>query len=48
MFHSQAVMSVGVRCSLNKGKAGENQVSVRVARNEGVDDRNVVLNLTAW
>lgn len=31
----------------NKGKAGENQVSVRVARNEGVDDRNVVLNLTA-
>jgi len=31
----------------NKGKAGENQVSVRVARNEGVDDRNAVLNLTA-
>ena len=31
----------------NKGKAGESQVSVRVARNEGVDDRNVVLNLTA-
>lgn len=31
----------------NKGKAGENQVSVRVVRNEGVDDRNVVLNLTA-
>lgn len=30
----------------NKGKAGENQVSVRVARNEGVDDRNTVLNLT--
>lgn len=31
----------------NKGKAGESQVSVRVAKNEGVDDRNVVLNLTA-
>lgn len=30
----------------NKGKAGESQVSVRVAKNEGVDDRNVVLNLT--
>lgn len=31
----------------NKGKAGENQVLVKVIRNEGVDDRNVVLNLTA-
>lgn len=31
----------------NKGKAGENQVLVKVIRNEGVDDRNVVLNLAA-
>ena len=31
----------------NKGKAGESQVSIRVAKNEGADDRNVVLNLTA-
>lgn len=31
----------------NKGKVGENQVLVKVIRNEGVDDRNVVLNLAA-
>ena len=31
----------------NKGKAGENQVLVKVIRNEGVGDRNVVLNLAA-
>lgn len=31
----------------NKGKAGENQVLVKAKRNEGGDDRNVVLNLTA-
>lgn len=31
----------------NQGKTGENQVSVRVQRNESTDDRNVVLNLTA-
>lgn len=33
--------------SPNQGKAGENQVLVRVQRNESTDDRNVVLNLTA-
>lgn len=31
----------------NEGKAGEIQVSVKVEGNEGVDDRNVVLNLIA-
>ena len=31
----------------NKGKAGENQVMVKVAENKGFDDRNVTLTLTA-
>ena len=47
MFHSQAVMSSWCTVFPNKGKAGENQVLVKVIRNEGVDDRNVVLNLAA-